>query len=278
MTLESGHNCHSYDVIGDVAIIHSWRESGRSLRALSRAIVESHRNVKTVLVQSGPVQGKFRTRKLRHTMGERKTNTIHREAGCVFSVDLAKCYFSPRLSYERLRIASKVKSDETIVNMFAGVGCFSILIAKESPTSKIYSVDLNPTAVKYMCENVKVNGVYGRVIPILGDSKDIVTTHLQHVADRVLMPLLDKALEYLPAALIALKRDGGWIHYYDSEHASKDEDPVEKARFRVANRLHDLKADFIIPFGRIVRTIGPNWYQLALDIRVNKLYTRMPIR
>ena len=88
-----------------------------------------------------------------------------------------------------------VKAGETVVNMFAGVGCFSVIIAKTVPQTKVYSIDVNPTAVQYLEENVKLNRVYGEVISLLGDSKDIINTQLQGVADRVLMPLPEKALD-----------------------------------------------------------------------------------
>jgi tRNA (guanine37-N1)-methyltransferase len=92
---------------------------------------------------------------------------------------------------------------------------------------------------------------------------------LQRVADRVLMPLPEKALEYLPYALSALKKSGGWLHYYDFEHANKNENAIEKVKVKVAKRLKELGANFEVPFGRIVRTTGPNWYQIALDIKID---------
>jgi tRNA (guanine37-N1)-methyltransferase len=120
-----------------------------------------------------------------------------------------------------------------------------------------------------MKENVRLNRVYGKVIPLLGDAKEIIEDRLRCVADRVLMPLPEKAFEYLPYALLALKKSGGWIHYYDFEHASKNEDAVEKVKLKVANRLTQLGVNFEILFGRIVRATGPNWYQVVLDIKAN---------
>ena len=98
------------------------------------------------------------------------------------------------------------------------------------PETKVYSIDINPTAYQFMQENIRINRVFGRVEPMLGDSKDIVQTQLQGVADRVLMLLPEKALEYLPAAVSALKKTGGWIHYYDFQHAPGKENPSRKNR------------------------------------------------
>lgn len=220
--------------------------------------MSTHTNVKTVLFQTSAVSGKFRLRKLQYGAGEKTTSTIHRESKCVFSVDVAKCYFSPRLSHERMRIAQRVNDGEVVVNMFAGVGCYSILVAKHSNVRKVYSIDINPLAVEYMKENVKMNGAFGKVVPILGDAKDIIEKELLHVADKVLMPLPEKALEYLPYALLALKESGGSVHYYDFEHAEKTEDPIETIRLKVTERLQNLGASFDIFHGRVVRRTGPN--------------------
>ncbi len=107
-------------------------------------------------------------------MGKIKQVPRYKEGGCVFAVDVEKCYFSPRLLYERSRIASLVSPGETIVNMFAGVGCFSIIIAKNVGQTKVFSIDINPVAVQYMKENIRINRVFGKVIPLLDDSKEII--------------------------------------------------------------------------------------------------------
>jgi tRNA (guanine37-N1)-methyltransferase len=261
---------HSYDIIGDIAIIRMEAGSERRCLPVAEAIMGVHTSVKTVLGQTGAVQGDFRLRNLRHIAGQKKTTTFHRESGCVFSVDLEQCYFSPCLSNERMRIARQVGSGEVVVNMFAGVGCFSILVAKHSDAEKVYSIDVNPVAVRYMRENVRLNGVYGRVIPVLGDAKDVIWRKLGHVAERVLMPLPEKALEYLPSATLALARKEGRIHYYDFEHANKGVDVVQKVKAKVAEKLENLGIAFDFALGRVVRSTGPHWYQVVLDIDIQR--------
>ena len=258
----------SFDVVGDIAIIRLPPNSSTNAQIIAETIMSAHRNVKTVLLQASPVAGDLRLRRLTHVAGENKTNTLHREFGCLFAVNVAKCYFSPRLSHERMLIASMVEPGETVVNMFAGVGCFSIIIAKHSGASKVFSIDVNPAAIQFMKENIKLNRVYDKVIPLLGDSKEIVNSHLQRVADHVLMPLPEKALEYLPCAVSALKEPGGWIHYYSFEHAAKTESPSEKVKIKVTETLDALGVDFEPPFVRVVRSTGPNWFQLVADVYV----------
>jgi tRNA (guanine37-N1)-methyltransferase len=264
----TGNVYHSFDVVGDIAIIKMLSPSQETAEVVAKAILNRHRNINTVLLQASPVSGDLRLRRLNYVAGENKTCTVHKEFGCSFSVDVAECYFSPRLSHERMRIAKLIAPNETVVNMFAGVGCFSIVIAKHANPKKVFSIDVNPVAVQFMQENIRLNRAYDKITPLLGDSKDIVNTQLQDVADRVLMPLPEKALEYLPYALSALKSSGGWIHYYGLEHATKTESPTEKAKLKVASALDALGVDFDAPFVRVVRSTGPNWFQLVADVLV----------
>ncbi len=261
----------SFDIIGDIAIFKMSKGNTVMAETVANKIMSVHGNVKTVFNQTSPIFGDFRVRTLRLSAGEDKTSTKHKEAGCIFAVDVEKCYFSPRLLHERLRVASLVKSGETVVNMFAGVGCFSIIIAKKVAQSKVFSIDVNPVAVQFMEENVRVNRVYNRVIPLRGDSKDLIIAQLQSKADRVLMPLPEKALDYLPYAVLALKKSGGWIHYYDFQHSVGSENPVEKTKLKVAQKLERLGVGYVCTFSRIVRSTGPNWYQTVLDIQVSSL-------
>ncbi len=259
---------NSFDIVGDIAIIRLPKASSVNRQTIARAIMSTQRNVKTVMLQASPVSGDLRLRRLIYVAGENKTNTIHRESGCFFAVDISKCYFSPRLSYERMRIARLAKSGEIVVNMFAGVGSFSIIIAKYSNASKVFSIDLNPVAIQFMKQNIRFNRVYDKILPLHGDSREISVSRLKHVADRVLMPLPEKAIDYLPCAVSTLKNSGGWLHYYGFEHATKAEKPTKKAKMRVEEALEALGAHFKLPFVRVVRSTGPNWYQLVADVHI----------
>lgn len=269
---ESGKIYNSYDIVGDIAIIKVPNDNIENATHAAQAIMRLYpRKVKTVLLQTGAVQGDFRVRELKFLAGENKTVTLHREEGCRFRVDVEKCYISPRLLHEHQRIPRLVKSGEVVVNMFAGVGCFSILIAKKANAATVYSIDINPVAYDYMQENVMINLVFNRVFPLLGDSKEIVLSQLQGVADRVLMPLPELALEYLPYALRALKPSGGWVHYFDFMHAAKTEDPLEKTRKKVKAKLDGLGVKYEVALSRVVRSTGPNWYQTVLDLQITDL-------
>jgi tRNA (guanine37-N1)-methyltransferase len=268
--LRQGIALPSYDVVGDIVIIRLRRVSRVEAKIIAHAVMQRRKSVKTVLGQVGAVTGDLRLRRLQWVRGERKYVTVYREHGCILKVDLKNCYFSPRLSYERKRIACVVKPNETIVNMFAGAGSFSIPMAKLGSAKRVFSVDINPIAVELIRENARLNRVENRVVPIQGDAKDVIMDRLRGVADRVVMPLPMKAYAYLDYAVAALKSSGGWIHYYDFEHASKTEDPVEKVKMKAEEKLRKLGVSFSFSLGRVVRSVGPRWYQVVVDIFVSE--------
>ena len=255
----------SFDIVGDIAIIKIPSALGLRKKLIAEAVMTMNNNIKTVLNQISPVEGSLRLRRLEWVAGEDRTMTVYREYGCVFKVDLSKVYFSPRLSFERIRVARLVRDGEAVINMFAGVGCFSIVIAKNSGVGKVYSIDINPEAVKLMEENIAINRVHGRVEAIIGDAKKVLRTRFIETSDRVLMPLPEKAYDYLKAACQALKPEGGFVHYYDFIHSTKGEDAKEKVISKVKKRL--LERDFLICSSRIIRTVGPRWSQVVLDIK-----------
>lgn len=259
----------SFDVIGDIAVIKLPDSLLHKRFQIAESLMEKLPSIKVVLRQLSPVEGEYRVRSLEWIAGEKRMHTLHKESGCLFKVNLSQVYFSPRLAYERMRIAKLVKwsgGREVIVNMFSGVGCFSIIIAKKADPAKIYSIDINSAAIKCLEENVKLNKVEKIIIPILGDAKQ-ATAPLHGIADRVLMPLPEKALEYLPYAVQSLK-DSGWIHYYDFHHYTAKEESYREVASKISEKLRELNLNFHIDNIRTVRPVGPNWYQIAVDIKV----------
>lgn len=258
----------AFDIVGDIAVLRLPPELRPYACAIGEALMRVHRHVRVVLNQVGPVSGDFRTRQLEHIAGEHRTLTLHRENGCVFRVDLSRVYFSPRLGTERLRVARLVRPGEVVTNLFAGVGCYSIEIARHSQARRVYSIDLNPAAYELMVENIRLNRVGDRVIPLLGDCRALVRTRLRGLADRVLMPLPELARDFLPTALEALKPTGGVIHFYDF---GSDPDPFGPSASFVREFVsaHGFSAEILSC--RKVRSYAPRCYHVVLDVRLSGL-------
>ena len=269
----------SYDIIGDTILIrvHSDLESKRGIIAEALHKIYPHVRSIAAVPLYAHTDRVYRTRDLEVIWGDEDMETTHKESGCLFKVNPKRVFFSPRLSYERMRVASKVMAGETIINMFSGVGCFSIIIARMQPQTKIYSIDVNPYAYEYMEENVRLNRMEGRVIPILGDVREeLKKSGLEGVADRVLMPLPEEAHSFLPLAVRALKLDkegaGGVIHYYDVSTGRKGDDlfvmPIKRVRGIISSVFGD-SLRLKIEEKRIVRSVAPRRYHVVLDLDLN---------
>ena len=176
----------AFDQIGDIIIVRIPDSLVSKKKIIGKILLEQVKTAKSVFYQSSPVEGDFRTRNLQLIAGEKKTETEYRENGCRFLVDVEKAFFSPRLSTERERISNLVNDDDVVINMFGGVGMFSILAAKKTRCI-VYNIDINPTASKLCEENIKLNKLKGDVISLNGDSSVIINEQLQNKADRVLM-------------------------------------------------------------------------------------------
>lgn len=259
------------EFIGDIAVIRTpLGMDPLALRPLAEEILRRFNFVKSVWAAIPGVEGPYRLRKHVWLAGEQRSETIYREHGCSFKVDINKVYISPALNYEHIRIAKLVGNGEIVVNMFAGAGLFSIIIAKHAKPSKVYSIDINPYAFEYMKENAKLNNVEDIVVPILGDAAEVIDKMLANTADRVLMPYPELALEYLPHAIKAL-RDKGFIHIYLHVHVDKGESWRDKSRLLAEKRLGELGIrQYNILGVRKIRNVGPRLHQTVVDAWVSK--------
>jgi tRNA (guanine37-N1)-methyltransferase len=254
------------DFVGDIAIVEIPPELETYKSAVGEAILKMNKKVRTVLAKAGAVGGTYRLREFTVIAGEPETETIHREYGSLYYVDVSKAFFSPRLSFEHRRVASLVEEGETVVDMFAGVGPFSIQIAKKHQDVNVYAVDVNPDAVEYLKKNVRVNRVVGKVHPVLGDARQVVKSKLSAFADRAIMNLPEKAMEFVDVACETIKPSGGTVHFYSFVNKS-DSLEILAARFADAVKKSGRSVEKTL-FARLVREIAPYEWQAVLDVRI----------
>lgn len=246
----------SFDIIGDVVILEIPEDSENYKYLIGEAALKFTKR-KAVFRKKSEIKGIIRTRELEHIAGEDISETIHQEFGCRLMLNVKTVYFSPRLATERKRVADSVKDGEIIVDMFAGVGPFPVLIAKNHDV-KIYAIDINPEAYKYMQENIELNKVQNKVFPILGDVKEVLEEK-DIKADRIIMNLPGTAFEFLDSAISSL-RDGGIIHYYEfSEGFEKPIERLEKAAYPRKVEILDK---------RKVRSKSPGKWHIGIDARI----------
>ena len=246
----------SFEVVGDIAIV----EPGRAEEVAS-ALMTVHGNIKTVISPISEVEGEFRTRRFRHIAGKPKTVTVHKEHGFCYHIDLERAYFSPRLGTERLRVANQVRPSDFVLDMFAGVGPFSLLIAKKG--ARVVAIDKNPVAIRYLKENARLNKVDIEVLE--GDAAALALSY-ENKADHVIMNLPHIASQFLALAIRAAKSHG-IVHYY----AFAPEDNLYRDCRLIEGAARALGLSVAIIHKRVVRSYAPRCYNITVEFMVAKI-------
>lgn len=256
----------SIDIIGEIALLEIPEELWSKAELIGQAVMRLYKNVRAVYAKKS-VQGIYRVRDLKLIAGEPITETVHREYGALFYVDITKAFFDPRLSWEHNRVANLVHKGEIVIDMFSGVGPFSIQIARKVDC-KIYAIDLNPDAYRYLIKNIELNRVGSRVIPIHGDSRLVIQERLLNIADRIIMNHPSQSHEFIPFACMALKSDG-IIHFYTFQ---TEPDPIQKA-IKLFNENISKSGCNVkkIIYSRKVKSTAPHEYLVVIDAEVSKI-------
>jgi tRNA (guanine37-N1)-methyltransferase len=259
----------SYDIVGDIVIINiEDKEITNNYyysSEIGKALQEVHGHIKTVLNKSKEHHGTFRTQDLDYLWGQNKKETTIQENGCYLKTDVEKVFFSTRLSTERKRIASLVKPGEVVGVFFAGVGPFSIAIAKLSNPKEIISIELNPLGVRYMEENIVKNKMEKIIIPIEGDVKEICKKYPDYF-DRIPMPLPKSAENFLDDAIFSIKNKG-IIHIYNFVPKNQPFKEIEKI-LKEKEKKNNCKIETV--YKKVIRSFSQTTVQIVMDLKISK--------
>ena len=251
----------AYDIVGDIAIMDIPEELVQKEAAIAERLLALHKNISVVAKKEGIHDGEFRTIPLRVLAGEDRKETLYKENGVRLYLDVEQCYFSPRSSNERKRIASLVGEGERVLVMFSGVGPFTIVIAKNTKAEHVVGVEKNPIAHDYAQRNVKANKVTNVTLHC-GDVADIVPT-LDKVFDRVVMPLPKTGEDFLDVALGALKPDG-YLHFYDFQHHEAFDEAAKKVKVACERAGRICKGTEVIACGQY----APRVNRVCVDVQI----------
>ncbi|MEM2727141.1 MAG: class I SAM-dependent methyltransferase family protein [Archaeoglobaceae archaeon] len=241
---------NSYKIIGDIAIIKLQEELSSYAKEIANAILASNPRLKSVWRDLGK-EGMIRKPKLELLAGE-GSETVHVENGCFFKLDVTKTMFSLGNQHERQRVA-KEADGEVVVDMFAGIGYFTIPIAKRA--EKVYSIEINTDAYSYLLENIRLNRLKN-VIPVLGDSMRLTP---EGVADRVVMGHIF-CHDFLEVAIRAIDRRGV-VHYHESTPLKVIDRPI----IRVQKACRKLGKNCKILKFRKVKNYSPGVVHIVVD-------------
>ncbi|MCE4614789.1 MAG: class I SAM-dependent methyltransferase family protein [Desulfurococcales archaeon] len=261
------------EIVGDIAVLRKPitielnPKITETYKKIARRIQDRIPSINSIWLACTPVSEVSKTRKYILLAGANKSETVHREFGCKFKLDLRKVYFSPRLNFEHGWFANFVEKDDYILNMFAGIGFFSIIPACRKGALSV-AIDLNPYAYKYLLENIALNNVENKVYAWHGDS-GIITTILSQYEKftHVIMPYPEKALSYLPVAINAVEKCG-YLHIYLHTDIPR-ENHLQIVGKLVSDKLNKYsKRTHEVIRIRQVRTVGPRYGQYVVTVKL----------
>ena len=230
--------------------------------------MQAHPNIRSVFEKASNISGVYRLRDLLHVGGINTTETIYRENHCVFQLDIVKTFFSPRLSYERDRIArldTKFNHIGAIWDMFCGIGPFFIQIAKHHPHSTFFATDINQDAITYAHQNITRNHLINSITCFREDVTCIHQNenfnHMKKGISRIIMNLPEKNIEFLPLLPPFLHPEGCLLHIYQFTEKNENFETIQNG---LKQKL--CEAGLIVDKIQNIRRVKP--YSPALDTTV----------
>jgi len=258
-----------FQVIGRVIIIKLNPLLLEKKILIAQKYMELLPSTKSVYLNMGRIKGKYRTpEKIVFLVGEDDPIVEHKEHGVIYRFDFTKIMFSMGNLNERKFLSTLVKENEVIVDMFAGIGYFSLPIAKHSKPKIIYSIELNLESFKFLTENIKINHLDDVIVPINGDSKnEVIKLSESGVrADRVIMGVFPAPKDFIKEALTLIKESGTIFHYEGV--ATKENYLSLFNEFKDIAETSNCKCKLLSK--RLVKSYGPHLYHIVFDILVYK--------
>ncbi|MBU4139083.1 MAG: class I SAM-dependent methyltransferase family protein [Euryarchaeota archaeon] len=245
-----------WQLLGDVIIITLREELEIRKYDIAKALLSMYPGCRTVLLDRG-IRGQMRQPE-REIIAGIITETIHRENGCQFKLDAMRIMYSQGNLAERKRM-SRLGKGEMVVDMFAGIGYFSIPMAVHSKPEKIIAIEINPVSSCYLRENIKLNRVENIIEPVEGDCS-LVTP--RGIADRVIMGYLD-AHQYIEHGIRALV-PGGILHFHEAVPEAVEQRPVE----RIVEATGKLRRTVEIIETRRIKKYSPGVWHVVVDAKI----------
>ena len=245
-----------WQLLGDVIIVTLHEELENWKKDIAKALLSMHPGCRTVLLDRG-ISGQMRKPE-REIIAGKRTETIHRENGCLFKLDAIQIMYSQGNLAER-KLMSRLGKDEIVVDMFAGIGYFSIPMAVHSKPTKIYAIEINPVSFSYLRENISLNRVENSIEPVEGDCASVTP---RGKADRVIMGYFD-AHPYLEKGISALLH-GGILHYHEAVPEAVEDRPVN----RIVEAAGKLGRKVEIIEARRIKKYSPGVWHVVVDARV----------
>jgi len=247
-----------WEYVGSIVIIRL-EDSAEPYKKRIGEVYADELDMETVCVDRKGVSGEFRRPSMELIYGT-ETESVRLENGILYDFDVTKVMFASGNVDERERMKSLDCSGETVVDMFAGIGYFTLPIAKFANPEKVIACEKNPDSYGFLVKNIELNEVKDKVIPVLGDNRDL--GYGKAFADRILMGYVQTTSDFLPKALEMI-RPGGMIHYHDTFYINEYEDRLKEIFDRYCPGRYTIEGI------REVKSFAPSVSHYVADVRID---------
>lgn len=252
-----------WEKVGDIGIIKLNPELTKYSKIIGKYYAEILR-CRTILNDTGGIKGKFREPLTKVIFGSKKTETIHKENKIRYKLDPKKIMFSSGNMDERLRMATVSNKKEVVVDMFAGIGYFTLPMAVYSKPKRIIACEINPIAYEYLCENIILNNVTGIVEPLKGDNRKVAP---KNIADRVIIGYFGNTTKFLSTALSCLRNSKGIIHY----HEKISEKELQQKQIKIIKQINEkLNRSVKLLNTKHIKSYAPGISHYVFDIGIDE--------
>jgi len=220
-----------WERFSDVAILpqHAFSESGWNPdESLWKTVAEAL-NVKRI-ARMGEVQGEYRNSGVELLLGDDDW-VVRREHGIDFGYNFTQCMWSAGNVTERGRIANGNQEGEKVLDLYAGIGYYTLPFLSEGArgpngergqgrgAAHVVACEWNPIAIQALEWSLSENDLAERCSILEGDNRN---QQLEPEFDRVNLGLLPTSEEGYPIAIRALKPEGGKLHVHGLAESGKE--------------------------------------------------------
>lgn len=251
----------SYQIVGDIMLVKLMKiKSPKQKQKIAQAILKLLPYVKTVC-EIKEIKGELREPSVKVLAGN-GTVTVHKENEILYKIDVSKIMFSKGNLSERKRLLNQVKDGEIIVDMFAGIGYFSLPIAKFTKAKEMIALEKNPVAYNFLTDNIALNKITN-LIAIQGDCITAARS-FPAKADRILMGYFPGTEQFLPAA-IWMAKPGCIVHFHNI-YAEKELWKTPLDQIEAASKA--LNREYEILVKKKVKSYSPKKWHVVVDFKI----------
>lgn len=204
-----------------------------------------------------------------------------KENNLYYTLDVTRVMFSSGNITEKTRMGTINVTGETIVDLFAGIGYFTLPLLVKGNAKHVHAVDINPDAIACLRINLRVNQIStDRYTLWPGNNRSLLqrAPHLRGTADRVLLGFIPTSEAAWSIAVQLLKPQGGILHIHINKGEEEIDEFIAKSPYlfenlnKYSNRLyHGILWKGKVMHVEKVKSYAPRVWHYVIDLELREI-------